>query len=136
MHSPIIGTLRDDVESPQTGRTACNFTQPGASILVVSLAVPADGSNLLQLLACLLLRYRIEVLQYPQTGRTSCNDTFLIPEVEPNKLAVPSDGSNLLQLLLSSAAMCSCASCSTLRRVEPLATTFNPIVACSSETLQ
>src|SRR5260370_8458463 len=69
------------------------------------------------------LCYRIEVLQSPQRGRTPCNEAFLIPQVEPNKLAVPSDGSNLLQLLLSSAAMCSCASCSTLRRVEPLATT-------------
>src|SRR5260370_32192798 len=97
MPSQIIGTLRDDLQYPQTGRTSCNFTQPGASILVIGLAVPSDGSNLLQLLSCFLLRYRIEVLQYPHTGLTSCNNTLLTPEVKQNKFQGPPNGKNTWQ---------------------------------------
>src|SRR6266446_6021000 len=93
-----------------------------ACSLAKQLAVPSDGSNLMQrdehqrianaFSACSTLRRvephatavsrfaasRSHALQYPQTGRTSCNQTLL------------------------SLANFTSSSCSTLRRVEPHAT--------------
>src|SRR6266849_3172263 len=56
-----------------------------------------------------------------------------------NALAVPSDGSNLMQLLLPPIATSTTPSCSTLRRVEPNATTYTyaqPFVQRSCSTLR
>ena len=61
------------LQYPQTGRTSCNRRKllPGASM--PHLAVPSDGSNLMQHQGNTLISGNTFVLQYPQTGRTSCN---------------------------------------------------------------
>src|SRR6266851_5104334 len=86
------------------------------------LAVPSDGSNLMQPASVAHQSRACKPLQYPQTGRTSCNfflSLFTFPAtclqylqtgrtsckiaadlrcIGARDLAVPSDGSNLMQL--------------------------------------
>src|SRR5713101_2632082 len=80
-----------------------------------ALAVPSDGSNLMQ----------------QQLAGDEAQQEM--------QLAVPSDGSNLMQLLLPPIATSTTPSCSTLRRVEPNATTYTyaqPFVQRSCSTLR
>ena len=85
------------LQYPQTGRTSCNALYSALNNSLPPLAVPSDGSNLMQ--PGLKDKNGKEVydLQYPQTGRTSCNFTQVGDK-------------------------CSNLTCSTLRRVEPHAT--------------
>src|SRR6266851_2577480 len=63
----------EPVQYPQTGRTSCNLRAGTLSRLVTVLAVPSDGSNLMQ-------------QSWPRSRQSN-----------QNRLAVPSDGSNLMQ---------------------------------------
>ncbi len=68
-------------------------------------------------------------LQYPQTGRTSGNSRRSTSMTLSYVLAVPSDGSNLRQLTTTAWYHIACTSCSTLRRVEPHATScYSPTI--------
>src|SRR5216683_2405092 len=69
-----------------------------------ALAVPSDGSNLMQLSKEFLEEEKETILQYPQTGRTSCNLLDMPVCRSSQILAVPSDGSNLMQLITCSSA--------------------------------
>src|SRR5713101_2419921 len=86
------------------------------------LAVPSDGSNLMQRLIATIDKLQRKRLQYPLTGRTSCNQTYGSAFTPASALAVPSDGSNLMQLVVGICLIRRCSTCSTLRRVEPHAT--------------
>src|SRR6266849_1061550 len=69
------------------------------------------------------------ILQYPQTGRTSGNSRRSTSMTLSYVLAVPSDGSNLRQLTTTAWYHIACTSCSTLRRVEPHATScYSPTI--------
>ncbi len=86
-----------DLQYPQTGRTSGNLELVEEMSRTRNLAVPSDGSNLMQRPISGNLQLIVGALQYPQTGRTSCN--LAIPhgyQLLPH-LAVPSDGSNLMQ---------------------------------------
>ncbi len=120
--NPALLSSSSALQYPQTGRTSCNFSRASFS---------ATGSK-----SCSTLR-RVEPLatthssslklnrinlQYPQTGRTSCNSCSQALRCARVPLAVPSDGSNLLQRHARRKQRARADPCSTLRRVEPLAT--------------
>src|SRR5712692_9964295 len=117
------------LQYPQTGRTSGNTNCVAKADVLVDLAVPSDGSNLRQL-SNSGDPYKLEpVLQYPQTGRTSGNSRRSTSMTLSYVLAVPSDGSNLRQLTTTSWYHIACTSCSTLRRVEPQATScYSPTI--------
>ncbi len=101
-HATVQATGVEDyihnLQYPQTGRTSCNTKndeQPNHA--AHKLAVPSDGSNLMQ--------------------RPVCDS-----KDKSGDLAVPSDGSNLMQRGYRSRGRRQACTCSTLRRVEPHAT--------------
>src|SRR6266446_5330538 len=61
------------LQYPQTGRTSCNLFTNLSPAIAIMLAVPSDGSNLMQPTIARSNPGYNPVLQYPQTGRTSCN---------------------------------------------------------------
>src|SRR5216684_3781289 len=110
------------LQYPQTGRTSFNIAADLRCIGARDLAVPSDGSNLMQLKVFVNATTPPGDLQYPQTGRTSCNNGDLALNNDDLDLAVPSDGSNLMQPTPRDRPPARRRSCSTLRRVEPNAT--------------
>src|SRR5713101_4756485 len=86
-----------NLQYPLTGRTSCNDRIEAANECRTDFAVPSDGSNLRQL-----------------RTRRLC--------VLFSRLAVPSDGSNLRQHGRSPMLAYISQTCSTLKRVEPQAT--------------
>src|SRR5260221_13146814 len=68
-------------------------------------------------------------LQYPQTGRTLCNPKMVALAPRSRYLAVPSDGSNPMQQRRLAVLLYVRYTCSTLRRVEPYAT--SPLFLCT-----
>src|SRR6266849_220631 len=81
------------LQYPQTGRTSCNLLAGTLSRLVTVLAVPSDGSNLMQ-------------QSWPSSRQSN-----------QNRRAVPSDGSNLMQQAGHARGKAIRTACSTLRRV-------------------
>ena len=59
------------LQYPQTGRTSCNGSPTTSEMTSTPLAVPSDGSNLMQRCNAWVRSLPESVLQYPQTGRTS-----------------------------------------------------------------
>src|SRR5216684_899455 len=124
------------LQYPQTGRTSFNIAADLRCIGARDLAVPSDGSNLMQLKVFVNATTPPGDLQYPQTGRTSCNNGDLALNNDDLVLAVPSDGSNLMQQGHQITKLLFLRSCSTLRRVEPNATYTTRSPSLTSEVLQ
>src|SRR6266446_4335110 len=86
------------------------------------LAVPSDGSNLMQHIATTYRYLDHAILQYPQTGRTSCNSAAAAVSAPSLCLQYPQTGRTSCNRWKAGEAPLEENPCSTLRRVEPHAT--------------
>ncbi len=72
-HNRLVSHRLHLLQYPQTGRTSGNILLLPDNTAALRLAVPSDGSNLMQPPFGQVPTIKRPHLQYPQTGRTSCN---------------------------------------------------------------
>src|SRR6266849_1061553 len=97
-HNRLVSHRLHLLQYPQTGRTSCNILLLPDNTAALRLAVPSDGSNLMQRRRKSCPRSS-SCLAVPSDGSNLMQRVLGEQVAESVALAVPSDGSNLRQLM-------------------------------------